>query len=107
LECAGSGWTLLFWEAPDSGYYGATLAALATGLAPAAALAGQISSAVAQRRITRADDGNMGQVTLSIGIAVAEEGGSLERLMQRADTALYRAKRAGRNRVELANGPAY
>ena len=59
-------------------------------------------------RITRADGGSMGQVTLSIGIAVAEEGESLERLMQRADTALYGAKRAGRNRVELANGgPAY
>jgi diguanylate cyclase len=78
-----------------------------TGQEGAGALAGQICAAVAQGRIRRADGGTMGQVTLSIGIAVAEEGESLERLMERADTALYRAKRAGRNRVEVANGPAY
>jgi diguanylate cyclase len=78
-----------------------------TGREGAATLAGQICSAVAQGRITRVDGGTMGQVTLSIGVAVAEEGESLEWLMERADTALYRAKRAGRNRVELANGPAY
>jgi diguanylate cyclase (GGDEF)-like protein len=45
----------------------------------------------------------MGQVTLSIGIAVAGEGESLERLMERADAALYSAKRAGRNRIERAH----
>lgn len=39
--------------------------------------------------------------TLSIGVAArAESGGDFERLMQKADEALYRSKREGRNRVE-------
>jgi PleD family two-component response regulator len=41
-------------------------------------------------------------VTLSIGIAVGEEGETLDGLMERADKALYTAKRGGRNRVEIA-----
>ncbi len=72
-----------------------------TGRAGATAVARQICLAMAQGRITRADGGSMGQVTLSVGIAVAEEHEPLERLMERADAALYRAKRAGRNRIEL------
>jgi two-component system cell cycle response regulator len=44
--------------------------------------------------------GNLG-ITISIGIARYEgEGDSAEALLHRADQALYRAKRAGRNRVE-------
>ncbi|MGO7032390.1 GGDEF domain-containing protein [Rhizobium ruizarguesonis] len=40
--------------------------------------------------------------TLSIGVAArAESGGDFERLMQKADEALYRSKREGRNRVEV------
>ncbi|MBY5760676.1 GGDEF domain-containing protein [Rhizobium leguminosarum] len=39
--------------------------------------------------------------TLSIGVAAREESdGDFERLMQKADEALYRSKREGRNRVE-------
>ncbi|PDT02982.1 GGDEF domain-containing protein [Rhizobium chutanense] len=39
--------------------------------------------------------------TLSIGVAAREENdGDFERLMQKADEALYRSKREGRNRVE-------
>jgi diguanylate cyclase len=69
----------------------------------AAALAKQIRSRVAHGRIKRsAAQGQIGQVTLSIGVAVAEAGESLESLMQRADAALYAAKQNGRNRVEVA-----
>ncbi len=43
-------------------------------------------------------------VTVSIGAAVQEPGGAADpqALLQAADQALYRAKRAGRNRVEMA-----
>ena len=40
-------------------------------------------------------------VTVSIGIAVLRPGDTASRLLERADTALYRAKKGGRNRVEL------
>jgi len=39
-------------------------------------------------------------VTLSMGIAAAEASEPIESLLRRADTALYEAKRKGRNRVE-------
>jgi diguanylate cyclase (GGDEF)-like protein len=39
------------------------------------------------------------RVTISLGIAVLQPGDSLERLIERADVALYRAKAAGRNQA--------
>jgi two-component system cell cycle response regulator len=48
------------------------------------------------------DPGKLG-VTISIGIASSEkEGDTAEALLHRADQALYRAKREGRNRVVVA-----
>ena len=44
-------------------------------------------------------------ITISIGMAVLREGDDPEKLLARADKALYRAKREGRNRVCAA--PAY
>lgn len=41
-------------------------------------------------------------VTVSVGAAVAEPGDSPDRVMSRADTAVYRAKNAGGNRTEAA-----
>jgi diguanylate cyclase (GGDEF)-like protein len=42
--------------------------------------------------------------TVSVGVAAARPGDTPESLLKRADTALYMAKRAGRNRVELFKG---
>jgi diguanylate cyclase (GGDEF)-like protein len=42
-------------------------------------------------------------VTASVGVATRERYESLDSLIRRADLALYRAKEAGRNRVELAH----
>ncbi len=45
--------------------------------------------------------GKGGLLTLSMGLALAEPGESTDSLYQRADAALYRAKAAGRDRVEV------
>jgi diguanylate cyclase len=45
------------------------------------------------------------QVTVSIGLAVAEPGDTAETLLERADRSLYQAKEAGRNRVVVAAPP--
>jgi diguanylate cyclase (GGDEF)-like protein len=49
-----------------------------------------------------------GVVTISLGVATASPGEESfpERLVADADEALYRAKRAGRNRVEADPGRA-
>ncbi|NTS76618.1 GGDEF domain-containing protein [Catenovulum sp. SM1970] len=41
-------------------------------------------------------------ITVSLGIAVQQKGEVFEQLLSRADNALYQAKDAGRNRVQLA-----
>ena len=47
------------------------------------------------------DDGPVA-TTVSIGVAGGPAGTELEMLLAAADTALYQAKRGGRNRVEAA-----
>ena len=46
--------------------------------------------------------GHNPNVTVSIGIAELAEGETCERLLQRADEALYVAKKEGRNTLRLA-----
>jgi diguanylate cyclase len=74
-----------------------------TSLDGAASLAERFRQLVAQGRIRRNDGEEfIGHITLSLGVASADEDDSLESLIERADTALYAAKRSGRNRVNVA-----
>jgi len=64
----------------------------------------RIRTAVAEQRVTTdSDPPKVLGVTASFGIASYPESGaeSGEDLVRRADRALYRAKRTGKNRVEL------
>ena len=54
----------------------------------------------------RAADGTMVRFTVSMGIVEASQGApSLEEMLHLADTALYEAKRQGRNRSIVATVP--
>jgi diguanylate cyclase (GGDEF)-like protein len=66
----------------------------------AAVTAERIKRAVAVRAI-RHDRAEV-RLTVSIGLAAHRGATSLAKLTEQADAALYRAKAAGRNRVELA-----
>lgn len=60
-------------------------------------LAERVRAAIAATTIQHSPDPI--RVTVSIGIAELKPGDTLDRLLDRADQALYQAKRAGRNRV--------
>ena len=71
--------------------------------AGAMAVAEQIRTTFNKARIRRSgSEEAMGQVTISIGIAVPAPGEALEQVIARADTALYQAKSEGRNCVRVA-----
>jgi diguanylate cyclase (GGDEF)-like protein len=55
-----------------------------------------------REHIQRENFKGVGRVTISIGLSTFQPGENLPTWVQRADAALYRAKAAGRNRVELA-----
>lgn len=77
------------------------IAILARGdLAGAVALGEQLRLAVAQLDVTAW----LGErpLTVSVGVAPLHKGDTLGKVLARADAALYRAKSAGRNRVEVA-----
>ena len=63
-------------------------------------VANDIREALAKSRLQRKDNGeSIGQVTVSIGLSAVKVGDNAETLIERADTALYKAKEAGRNLV--------
>ena len=68
----------------------------------ALAIAERVRRKIGERLVDTGPSGSLA-VTVSIGVAALEGlDDSLEKLLERADEALYRAKRAGRNRVDLA-----
>jgi diguanylate cyclase (GGDEF)-like protein len=60
----------------------------------------RIRSAIERHRFSIDSDQQIA-VTVSLGAAMRHQQESLDELIRRADGALYRAKQAGRNRVEL------
>ncbi len=74
-----------------------------TELSGAALLAERMREAVEALQVPGARGSGVLQVTASFGVAAAPENGAEgEALVAAADAALYRAKRAGKNRVEAA-----
>ena len=74
-----------------------------TSVQGAAALAEKIRHATSKVSIRRIDRNEyVGNVTLSVGVAGGQAADTLELLVERADSALYVAKRGGRNRVSIA-----
>jgi diguanylate cyclase (GGDEF)-like protein len=74
-------------------------------LASAEAVAGRLRAAL-DRSAPGAAASHGAAYTVSIGLAMLERGENFAGLMQRADTALYAAKAAGRNRVVCAQPTA-
>lgn len=79
-----------------------------TGLKAAQELAERIRHTIASSRIRRKDSQeSIGQVTVSLGVAVRLPDESTEAWFERADRALYVSKANGRNRVTVAqNAPS-
>lgn len=71
-------------------------------LAHATQLAERIRLTVAGSRIRRRDGGQVGQITVSLGVAARRPGEAADAWFERADRALYAAKHGGRNRVQVA-----
>ena len=71
-----------------------------TAMADARRLCEQMRNTVSSKRIRNRQTGEeMGNITLSVGLALYRPGEPLTELIQRADEGLYMAKRTGRNRV--------
>ena len=69
---------------------------LKTGEAVADRIRRKISERKMQKRSTNED---LGAITVSIGVAEFKPGESINDVVERADRALYQAKRSGRNRT--------
>ncbi|HEY4041420.1 MAG TPA: GGDEF domain-containing protein [Rhodopila sp.] len=73
---------------------------MGTGLAPAKTVGEQIRALLESRPIVnRATGQTLGSINCSIGVAVHRAGEAAGSVVDRADRALYKAKRTGRNRV--------
>jgi diguanylate cyclase len=71
-----------------------------TTLDAAMTVAEQVRQAVASKRMRKKQSGDdLGNITVSIGVAQYKPGESVSELIKRADDGLYFAKNAGRNQV--------
>ncbi len=70
--------------------------------AAAQAIAGRMRDAIAGVPVAAPAGGGALRLTASFGIAILAEGESLDRMLARADAAMYAAKRAGGDRIAAA-----
>lgn len=71
-----------------------------TGLEHATTVADHIRIAVMSKELVKRSTGeNLGFITISIGVSTYVAGDTVQSIIERADSALYLAKRTGRNRV--------
>ena len=78
-----------------------------TSLDDACKLAEKIRQTIATSRVRRADNRQeIGQITVSLGVAAYHLGESASRFVERVDIALYVSKNSGRNRVSVAPAPS-
>jgi diguanylate cyclase len=73
--------------------------ALPSGLKVAEVLRRSVES---KEVVNKTNNETLGRITLSVGVAEYKPGESISQFIERADAALYEAKKAGRNRVEMA-----
>ena len=80
-------------------YGGEEFVVLLSGVdvASARSVAERVRASVAERNVDRPN------ITASVGVALRTEGESFERLVERADKAMYFAKASGRDRVGVAD----
>ena len=69
-------------------------------LEDACGLAETLRAAIATQVLFKPDDGT--RVTVSIGVTAYQAGDTVDAMLARVDTALYRAKREGRNCIRVA-----
>jgi diguanylate cyclase len=76
------------------------------GIRGAIQVAEQVRKAVMSRELVKRSTGeNLGRVTISIGVAMLRKDDTGTTLIERADKALYAAKRGGRNMVVAETDP--
>jgi diguanylate cyclase len=79
-----------------------------TVLRSAVTVGDHIRRAVMSKELMKRSTGqNLGRVTISVGVATARPGDTIQTLITRADGCLYAAKRNGRNRVICETDPEY
>jgi len=78
-----------------------------TTVGSAATVAENIRRAVSSKKLRKkGQEGELGPITASFGVSSYVPGEDLKELIERADRALYEAKRYGRNRVMSEDGTA-
>ena len=102
LRAAGEGLKRLARDGDFVGRYGGDEFAILlpkTDRETGTKLARDLCSGIADNSFAVAVRGGEVAISFSMGVAVPREGDSDESILQRADQALYRSKRAGRNSV--------